>query len=316
MLKHNHAYTNGVRLHYVEQGTGPLILLCHGWPESWYSWRHQINALANDGYRVVAPDQRGYGTSDAPHAVDAYGILDLVGDLVGLVHALGEETAIIIGHDWGSMVAAPAALLRPDIFRAVGLLSVPYIPRRAVRPAMRFETMSQKKHFYQAYFQPVGHIEKELEEDYRKTILGVLYTASGDWSGHGFAVFDKTTRLVDNLAIPPKLPAWLTEDDIAHYVEQFRASGFRGPINWYRNMDRNWALTAFLDGAKLSQPAIFIAGEKDGVLKIAAEEFEALERNVPNLTKKVVIPGAGHWIQQERPSEVSDLLISFVRGLD
>ena len=177
MLKHYHAYTNGVRLHYVEQGTGPLVLLCHGWPESWYSWRHQIEALANAGYRVVAPDQRGYGTSDAPHAVDAYGILDLVGDLVGLVHALGEEKAIIIGHDWGSMVAAPAALLRPDIFRAVGLLSVPYIPRRAVRPATRFEAMSQKRHFYQAYFQPVGHVERELEEDYRKTILGVLYTA-------------------------------------------------------------------------------------------------------------------------------------------
>ncbi|CAN5400791.1 alpha/beta hydrolase [soil metagenome] len=315
MLKHNYAYTNGVRLHYVEQGSGPLVVLCHGWPESWYSWRNQIETLANAGYRVVAPDQRGYGHSDTPLAVEAYGIFDLVGDLVGLVHSLGEEKAILIGHDWGSMVAAPTALLRPDIFDAVGLLSVPYIPRRSVRPAMRFETMSQKRHFYQAYFQSVGHVEKELEEDLRKTILGVLYTASGDWSGNGFAVFEKNTRLVDNLAIPEKLPAWLTEQDISQYVEQFGASGFRGPINWYRNMDRNWAATAFLSGAKLSQPTIFIAGEKDGVLKIAAEEYEALERNVPNLTKKVLIPGAGHWIQQERSSEVNELLISFVREL-
>lgn len=315
MLKHNYAYTNGVRLHYVEQGSGPLVLLCHGWPESWYAWRHQIEALANAGYRVVAPDQRGYGQSDAPQAVEAYGIFDLVGDLVGLVHSLGEEEAILIGHDWGSMVVAPAALLRPDIFHAVGLLSVPYIPRRSVRPAVRFETMSQQRNFYQAYFQPVGHVEKELEEDLRKTILGVFYTASGDWSGNGFAVFEKNTRLVDNLAIPEKLPAWLTEQDLVHYVGHFSASGFRGPINWYRNMDRNWAATAFLDGVKLAQPTIFIAGEKDGVLKIAAEEYEALERNVPNLTRKVLIPGAGHWTQQERPSEVNELLVSFVQGL-
>jgi pimeloyl-ACP methyl ester carboxylesterase len=319
-LEHKFAYTNGIRMHYVAQGEGPLVLLCHGWPECWYSWRHQIPALAAAGFRVVAPDQRGYGQTDAPVAVEAYDILNLTGDLVGLVNALGEAHAILVGHDWGSLVAAAAALLRPDMFRALGLLSVPYLPRRRVRPAARFHMATQEKHFYQDYFQQPGHVEKELEEDVRRTLLGVLYTASGEGRAsdtHGrssFAIFDKSTRLVDNLVIPEELPAWLSDADLDFFVEQFERAGFRGGINWYRNIDRNWALTPFLDGAKILQPTLFTAGTLDGVLKMAAEEYAALETNVPNLTKKHLIPGAGHWIQQERPAEVNELLLAFLRG--
>jgi pimeloyl-ACP methyl ester carboxylesterase len=321
VLEHKFAYSNGIRMHYAEQGEGPLVFLCHGWPECWYSWRHQIPALAAAGFRVVAPDQRGYGQTDAPAAVEAYDIFNLTGDLVGLVNALGEEHAILVGHDWGSLVAAAAALLRPDMFRALGLLSVPYLPRRRIRPAVRFHLATQDKHFYQDYFQQPGRVETELEEDVRRTLLGILYTASGEARAsdtHGrssFVIFDKSTRLVDNLVIPEQLPAWLSNADLDFFVEQFERSGFRGGINWYRNIDRNWALTPFLDGAKILQPTLFTTGTLDGVLKMAAEEYAALETNVPNLTKKHLIPGAGHWVQQERPAEVNRLLIEFLRSV-
>jgi pimeloyl-ACP methyl ester carboxylesterase len=266
-IKHDFAFSNGIRMHYVEQGEGPLVLLCHGWPETWYSWRHQIPQLAAVGYRVVAPDQRGYGLTDAPTAVEAYDILHLAGDLVGLVNALGEERAVIIGHDWGSVVAAATALLRPDLFRALGLLSVPYLLRRPIRPSARFHMATHERHFYQDYFQQPDHVEKELEADVRRTLLGVFYTASGDaltkLSSSSFVVFDKKTRLV----LPEDLPAWLNEGDLDFFVEQFEKSGFRGPINWYRNIDRNWEITPFLDGAKILQPTLFVTGSLDGIPK-------------------------------------------------
>jgi len=317
LLEHKFIYTNGIRMHYVVQGDGPLVLLCHGWPESWYSWRHQIPVLAASGFRVVAPDQRGYGLTDAPAPVEDYNILNLTGDLVGLVNALGEKQAILIGHDWGSMVAASAALLRPDLFRALGLSSVPYMPRRRVRPAARFHMLTQDKHFYQDYFQQTGQVEKELEEDVRASLLGVLYTSSADARANeiharsSFVMFDKSTRFVDNLVLPETLPSWLKDADLAFLVKQFTRTGFRGGLNWYRNIDRNWALTAFLDGAKILQPTLFTAGALDGVLKIASEEYEALEANVPNLTMKHLISGAGHWVQQERPQEFNELLLEF-----
>ena len=315
-LRHRYAHTNGIRMHYVEQGDGPLVLLCHGWPESWYSWRHQIPVLAGAGFRVVAPDQRGYGDTDAPDEVEAYDIINLVADLVGLVQALGEDRAFLVGHDWGAMVAAPAALLRPDMFRALGLLSVPYLPRQKLRPAVRFELATQERHFYQHYFQRRGHVERELEADVRRSITGILYTASGEARAgdakSSFVSFAKDTRLVDNLMLPERLPAWLSPADLDHFVAQFERSGFRGPINWYRNLDRNWAMTPFLDGAKIAQPTIFATGSLDGVLKMAAAEYDALETNCTGLVGKHLIPGAGHWIQQERPTEINELLTSFL----
>ncbi len=315
-LQEKFAYVNGIRMHYVEKGTGPLVLLCHGWPESWYAWRWQIDALAAAGYRAVAPDQRGYGLTDAPESVEAYDILNLVGDLVGLVRAHGEERAILIGHDWGAAVAAYAALLRPDLFPVLGLLSVPYMPRRSVRPSVRFAQITQECHFYQDYFQLPGRVEHELEENVRRSMLGILYTASGDPVIKGqpanFATFSKSTRLVDNLTLPDALPPWLTETDLQFFVAQFERSGFRGPINWYRNIDRNWALTGFLDGARIMQPTLFLAGELDGVVKMAAKDYDALEINVPNLWKKPLIAKAGHWVQQERPDEVNALILNFL----
>jgi pimeloyl-ACP methyl ester carboxylesterase len=318
--KHGYAFTNGIRMHYVEAGAGPLVLLCHGWPESWFSWRHQIAPLVDAGFRVVAMDQRGYGETEAPLAADAYHVLNLVGDLVGLVRALGEEEAILVGHDWGSIVVQYAALLRPDLFRKLAILSVPYLPRHKLRPAVRFDVGTQERQFYQHYFQEPGRAEREFELNVRRSLLGVLYTASGDAQFHdahkrmSFARFDKGTRIIDNLAIPDALPEWLPAEDLDYLVGRFETAGFRGGINWYRNLDRNWEMTPFLDGAKILQPTVFIAGELDGVLKMARDEYANLANNVPNLVGNHLIPRGGHFIQQERPEEVTRLLLSFLDG--
>ena len=316
-LKHGFANTNGIKMHYVEAGSGPLVVLCHGWPESWYSWRHQLPALAEAGYRVVAPDQRGYGQTDKPQPIEAYNILNLVSDIVGLVNTLGEERAVIVGHDWGAPVAWTSALLRTDMFRGLGLLSVPYSPRMPVRPAVMFKMITQQKNFYQDYFQEPGKVEQELETDVHRTMLAALYCASGDAPAEDRFkfLFEKNQRFVDTFVIPDKLPPWLTEQDLAFFTNEFKQSGFRGGINWYRNMDRNWEMTPFLDGAKIIRPTVFAAGDRDVVIEMAADGYKNLENNVANLFKKHLIPGAGHWVQQERPAEINQLLIEFLRSL-
>jgi len=311
--------SNGIKMHITEAGQGPLVILCHGFPELGYSWRHQLSALAEAGYHAVAPDQRGYGKTECPESIESYKIFDLVGDMVGLVHALGEDKAVLAGHDWGSPVAWNCALLRPDLFHALILLSVPYAQRTwtGIPPTAGMQKMAGDKHFYMVYFQEPGKVEKELEEDVRKTIVSTLYSLSGDappedrWK---FA-FDKGQRFMDTAPMPAALPGWITEKDIDVFTEAFQRTGFRGGVNWYRNIDRNWALTPFLSGARISQPSLFIAGEMDGVIAFSRSAFDRLEQTMPNLKEKVLIPGAGHWIQQERPREVSDRMIQFLRDI-
>ncbi len=318
-INHRIVETNGIRMHIAEQGKGPLVILCHGFPELWYSWRHQLPALAKAGFHAVAPDQRGYGQTDKPAAIEAYNIFQLVGDIVGLVHALGEEKAVIVGHDWGAPVAWHCALLRPDIFRALGLMSVPYGQRSwtSIRPTDGMKKMAGEKEFYQLYFQPPGKAEVELEEDVKKTLTMILYTLSGDSppEKRGGFLFDKSTRLIDNFYMPDKLPTWLTEADIEVFAGEYKKSGFRGGINWYRNMDRNWEYSAFMNGEKIQQPSIFIAGEEDGVIAMERQNLGTLNTTMTGLRKQVIVPGAGHWIQQERPDEVNKLLIEFLAAL-
>jgi len=316
---HRFVTTNGIKMHIAEQGEGPLVILCHGFPHIWYSWRHQLPALAEAGFHVVAPDQRGYGKTDRPERIEAYDILQLTGDIVGLVHALGEERAFIVGHDWGCRVAWTCALLRPDMFDALVLLSVPYHPRsqERIRPTEAMKRMAGDREFYQLYFQEPGKAEKEMEADVRRTMLMTLYSLSGDappekrWR----YLFSKSERFMDSIYFPEKLPAWLTKKDLDVYAEEFERTGFRGGLNWYRNRDRSWELTPFLIGAQIRQPALFIAGEMDPVIEMYREGFENLETSLPNLKKKVLIPGAGHSVQQERPDEVNKLLIEFFSGL-
>lgn len=321
MAEVNHRFieTNGIRMHIAEQGEGRLVVLCHGFPECWYSWRHQLPVLAEAGYHTVAPDQRGYGQTDRPAPIDAYNIFQLAGDIVGLVHALGEEQAVIVGHDWGASVAWYCALLRPDIFRAIALLSVPYVPRswKDIRPTEAMKRMAGDKQFYQLYFQEPGKAEAELEANVRQTMRMFLYSASGDpppekrWR----FLFSKSETLLDTGPQPDILPAWLTEHDIDYFTREFERTGFRGGLNWYRNIDSRWEQTPFLTGAKLHQPALFVAGEADAVIALRHAAFDSLEEAVPNLMKKVLLSGAGHWIQQERPTEVNQFLLEFLAGL-
>jgi len=319
-MNHRFVKSNRISMHLAEDGEGPLVVLCHGYPELWYSWRHQLRALAEAGYHVVAPDQRGCGQTDRPAAVEDYNILQLSGDIIGLVDALGETGAVIVGHDWGAAVAWHCALLRPDIFRAVVLLSVPYRLRSwaDIRPTEAMKQMAGEKQFYQLYFQEPGKSEPELEADVRKTMLMSLYTGSGDappdkrWR----FLFDKSETFLDTGTVPETLPAWLTEADLDFYTEEFKRTGFRGGLNWYRNVDTNWKLvTQILSGAKIRQPSLFVAGEFDGVIMMYRQAFDSLEENMPGLRKKVLVPGAGHWIQQERPIEVNNLLIEFLASL-
>jgi pimeloyl-ACP methyl ester carboxylesterase len=293
------------------------VVLSHGFPELGYSWRHQIAALAGAGYRVVAPDQRGYGGTDRPSDPGEYTLCHLAGDIVGLVETLGERQAAIIGHDWGSAVAWTTALLRPDIFRAVGLLSVPYLARiwNGPRPtaAMR-QMLAAGQMFYQLYFQEPGRAEADLERDVGDSMLRLFVGASG-----GVApekrwrfLFSPSETLLDTLPRPERLPSWLTEDDLSVFVAAFQKSGFTGGLNWYRNMDRDRELLAFLAGAKIEQPSIFVAGAEDAVIAMYPEDYKALERTMPGLTAKVLIPGAGHWVQQERPDEVNARLARFL----
>jgi pimeloyl-ACP methyl ester carboxylesterase len=293
--------------------------MCHGWPESWYSWRHQIPALAAAGFRAVVPDQRGYGQTEAPEAIDSYNIINLVGDIVGLVNGLGESQAIIVGHDWGAPVAWYSSLLRPDIFRACALLSVPYGPRGPVPPSIQWKALEgTDKHFYQNYFQEPGRVEKELDADPRRSMAIMLYGASGDpppeerWQ----FLFPRSKKFIESGVAPKKLPPWLTEADLEFFAGEFKRAGFRGGINWYRNLDRNWELTGFLDGAKLSQPSMFAAGEQDVVIAmIGGDPSKIIAASMPNCRRQVIIPGAGHWIQQERPEQINQLLVDFAKGL-
>ena len=311
---HRLVETNGIRLHIAEQGSGPLVILCHGFPECWYSWRHQMKALSSAGFRVVAPDLRGYGQSDAPAAVEAYTLCHLAGDIVGLVYALNEERAVIIGHDWGAAVAWTCALLRPDIFQSLCLMSVPYLPFSVAdqKPTDLMKAACPEKQFYQLYFQEPGRAEKELEEDVRSSMLKLLYSGSGDApEGKGFpVVFDG--RLIDAVSAPESLPPWLTDPDLDYFVQEFTRTGFRGGLNWYRNIDRNWELLGALRNARIRQPTLFLAGERDVVVTMYRGAFDALEQTVPGLAGKYLVPGVGHWVQQERAAEVSRRLLEFL----
>jgi pimeloyl-ACP methyl ester carboxylesterase len=318
---HRFIETNGIRMHVVEQGRGPTVLLCHGFPESWYSWRHQLTSLAAAGFNVVAPDMRGYGQTDRPESIDQYSLLHLIGDLIGLLDALGKETAVVVGHDWGAPVAWYSALLRPDRFRGVAGLSVPFMPRGAVHPSKTFPETADAI-FYQSYFQVPGVAEAELEKDVHRTISSFLYNASGDAPRHTAGPSSEPAYMVPRnggmlttRVAPSSLPSWITEKDIDVYVRQFEATGFRGGLNWYRNIDRNWELFAPFAGAKITVPALFVAGDRDLVLSFPGTEqiLATLPNRVPHLRKTLILPGCGHWTQQERPAEVNEALIQFLK---
>ncbi|HYF60773.1 MAG TPA: alpha/beta hydrolase [Burkholderiaceae bacterium] len=310
---------NGIRLRYADAGNGPAVLFCHGFPESWYSWRHQIRALSQAGFRCVAPDMRGYGGSESPEDIERFTMLDLVGDMVALLRELDVPKAVVVGHDWGAIVAWHCALLRPDLFHAVVGMSVPFNPRGSVDflSALRSAGIGT---FYRQYFQEPGVAEAELERDVRASLRRIYFTASGDnTTGLGcFGELPPGKGLLDSSVDPEVLPDWLSEADLDWFASEFSRTGFRGGLNWYRNFTRNWYLMAPWYGQVIRQPSLFIAGQRDDVLRFpgAMKRVESFPTLLPGIRGCHLLEGTGHWVQQERPDDVNRLLLQFLGSLD
>lgn len=315
---------NGIRVNIMEEGQGPLVLLCHGFPETAYSWRHQLASLAEAGFRAVAPDMRGYGKTDSPTEIDQYTVFHLVGDMVGLLDSLEAERAIIVGNDWGATVAWQAALMRPDRFRGVVALGVPMMDRSPVSPTQLFPQTDDAL-LYALYFQVPGIAETEFERDVATTMRKLLHGASGDAgprqandsTPNPFGMVSRRYGLLAPLPNPAQLPFWLTEKDVDILATAFTESGFRGGLNYYRNLDRNWELQASLDGKTVDIPALYIVGERDIGLSIPGmrELIAAMPHLVPMLKETIFLPGCGHWAPQERPQQVSTAIVDFARSL-
>ncbi|TKB64861.1 MAG: alpha/beta hydrolase [Nitrospira sp.] len=315
---------NGICMNVAEQGKGPLVLLCHGFPETSYSWRHQLASLADAGFHAVAPDMRGYGKTESPAETDQYTVFHLVGDMVGLLDSLESETAIIVGNDWGTTVAWQAALMRPDRFRGVVALGVPMMGQPPIPPTQLFPQTNDAL-LYALYFQVPGTAEAEFERDVPTTMRKLLYGASGeagprqenDGTPNPFGMVSRRDGLLAPLPSPAQLPIWLTETDLDTFATAFVESGFRGGLNYYRNLDRNWRLQASLNGKTVDIPALYMVGERDVGLSIPGmrELIAAMPGLVPMLKEPIFLPGCGHWAPQERPQQVSTAILDFVRSL-
>jgi pimeloyl-ACP methyl ester carboxylesterase len=310
--------TGGLNQQILEAGSGPLVLLIHGFPELGISWRAQVEALADAGYHAVAPDMRGYGGTDKPVGREDYSILHLVGDMVDLVRALGQTQCIVVGHDWGAPVAWHCALTRPDLFRAVFGLSVPFQPRRPKGPPTAAMAAISKRlglgDLYISRFQ-ADDAHTVFDVDPATALRKAFYCYDGATpdgrQSTGFIPEGET--FISTVPDDAPLPPWMSGTHFAEYVAAFSAGGFRGPLDWYRNLDRNWALTAHLQDARIRVPAAFVVGERDPVRNYSGQHEAGLKDWVPDLRMQVVVPRAGHWIQQERADEVNRLLLAFLR---
>ena len=316
MTTHRTIHTNGVDLQIAEAGEGPLVVLCHGFPELSYSWRHQLPALAAAGYHAVAPDQRGYGGSSRPPEIADYDIVHLNDDLVGLLDELGEERAVFVGHDWGAPVVWTLAQRAPERVRGVLGMSVPFSTRSEVPPTQIWKQIFTDSWFYILYFQEPGVADADLSRDTARTMRRFLCAIGGDAPDGAMIEFLSARDgrgMVDRLPEPAGLPGWLTQEELDHMTAEFTRTGFTGGLNWYRNFDRNWEITPELAGRGIDVPAAFVAGAKDPVIAMASPD--AMRDTIPDLRGLTIIPGAGHWIQQERPAEVNAALLAFLASL-
>ncbi|CAM4196160.1 alpha/beta hydrolase [Novosphingobium lubricantis] len=342
---HKFVDVRGVRLHCVEMGEGPLVILVHGFPESWYSWRHQLAAIARQGYRVVALDQRGYGSSSKFAWTDSYRIGCMVDDLVGLIAALGEKTAVLVGHDWGSVVAWTTAWLHPEVVAGVVGIAVPFSGRGQValpgnpfgeRPPSEIDRIisGPDKDFYQVRFAEMTDIIDEIEADVRGWVGGITWSVSGDAlsaagyspDGHDPVEFIRAspmcltpgTTMRAQFAMPEIWPDWFTEADLDVFVDTLQMSGFSGPLSYYHNMENNWRDLAEFAGRSVTSPSLFIGGEFDVCTHWGADAIAQADQHMSNWMGSRIVSGAGHWIQQEKPGEVNSILLEFlhsVRGL-
>jgi len=325
-VRHQRIPTNGVELdvHTAGDPSDPTVLLCHGFPELAYSWRHQMVPLAEAGYHVVAPDQRGYGESAAPKEVEAYGIRQLTGDLVGLLDHFDAQDAVWVGHDWGALIVWDGARLHPDRVGAVMGVSVPFTAWPA-RPTDLMRAVYTDRFFYILYFQQVGPAERELDADPRTTMASVLYGASGEgfrsrampaelppMEGTGFL-----TNMPERPALPyggPEGP-WLDATDLDAYTAGFASSGFFGPVSYYRNLDANFDVMTGLGAERVTMPSGFICGTDDPVRLMDPDSIARMHATLPDFRDGVLIEGAGHWTQQEAPAAFNVALLAFLDGL-
>lgn len=328
-LTHTFIGSSGHRLHLVEAGSGPLVVMVHGFPESWYSWRHQLTPLAEAGYRAVAIDVRGYGRSAAPSDIDAYAMTALVGDVIAVIDDHNErhrsstgdrrgEPAVVIGHDWGAPIAWNTALLRPERVSAVAGLSVPYSPRGDTKPLDGMRALAGDDLFYIDYFQTPGVAEAEAEADLESWLRGFYFTASaeGDPTKPNMGIVPVGHELRERLQQPgPGQMAWLPDEDFAYYLGEFHRTGMTGGLNRYRNITRDWTELAPWRFAPITVPALFIGGDKDGPTRLGAKAIERFDQTLPALVRSEILTDCGHWTQQEKPDEVNRILLEFLAGL-
>jgi len=314
---------NRIELEVVHEGDpdGDLVVLLHGFPELAHSWRHQIPALVDAGFQVVAPNQRGYGNSDKPNDVSRYTVLELVGDVVTLCEHYRSGDPVIVGHDWGAIVAWHAAVLRPGLFRGVACMSVPFVPRFDVSLLEMIDVARDGGFHYIDYFQEPGVAEVELEADVELFMRSIMWWASGDRPSEQAPGDPATrTRMFEAVDVPDGLPPWLAADDFAVYVDAFRAGGFTAPLNWYRNLHRNWELTSAWPMAHVTIPACFIGGLSDFVVNGGEDGqvgpmVEAMPMFCDDLRSTVLLDGIGHWNQQETPEATNEALLAFLADI-
>ena len=341
-LQHRFVTVDGVRLHVAEVGEGPMVLFLHGFPELWYSWRHQLPALAAAGYRAVAIDQRGFGRSSKFWDPDAYRIHRVVADVVGLVAALGERQAVVIGHDWGAPVAWTAAWLHPEVFRGVMGVSVPFSGRGLIAlPGSPFgERRPDDMHraiagpgmdFYQTYFGTLGPIIEEIEADVRGWVRDLVYGVSAEAMGASGQALPKDDplpvmragglciphghRMRERFATPAKLPDWFTEQDLDVFAREFEGSGFAGPLSYYRNMDNSWQDLESVKDKPMVVPAMFLGSDYDVATWWGAESIERATERMPNYLGTRMLKDCGHWIQQEEPEQTNRAILEFLNAL-
>lgn len=317
-VRHRTVATNGIEMHVAEAGEpgGTPIVLCHGFPELWYSWRHQIPVLAEAGHHVVVPDQRGYGATTAPSEITDYDIVHLTDDLLGLLDDLGHERAVFVGHDWGAMLVWQLAQLHPERVAAVVGMSVPFSPRGSSSLIEVLRAVVGDNFFYILHFQEPGKADADLGKDPRDAMRRFFGGATVREGGGGSMLTARpaaTTTFWDWLPPVDQLPSWISEEEFEVFASTFERTGFTGGINWYRNMHRNWEITPHLADVKITMPSLFVAGSADPVLQLA--DPSNMAGWLTDLRGTVLVPGAGHWVQQETPGPVNEALLGFLASL-
>ena len=307
-----------IELNVAVAGDGPLIVCVHGFPELWYSWRHQIAHFSKLGYKVAALDVRGYGGSSKPREIAAYTIRNLASDVAAVIDQLGGGTAILFGHDWGAPIVWNTALLHPDKVTAVAGLSVPFTPRGPVSFIEMAKAIYKDRFFYQLYFQQEGIAEAEFEADIPGALRKTYFAISGaaplnKWLEHK----PPGAKLLDGMIDPQPFPDWMSGEDLAVFAEAFRAGGFRGPLNRYRAQRIDFQNMAEFTGKPVTQPSCFIAGERDAVRSFipGMDLYANPGAACTDFRGSVILPGIGHWVQQEAPTETNVALEEFLKGL-